>query len=193
MEEKSRYEIEALPEDDEKPAAESASSEAPALISASEAENNAGSSGQEAGDNAPQSASPANGSAGTFNENTVTVPANFEKKNYMKEIVVAAVMTVLCALGAVLGALVVAYRYVGIIIAALGALAALAMVRHIFLSEKVLKAIAGEEKVYIEELMKKTGKKKKPEFVRELATLIKEGHLTGYSIVNDIFLQKTEK
>ena len=182
MEEKSRYEIEALPEDDAE------------VKSSGQAAPDASAADAPATENTVSPVEPALPPApGVSDGNTVTVAANFEKKNYTKEIVVAAVMTVLCALGAVLGALVVAYRYVGIIIAALGALAALAMVRHIFLSEKVLKAIAGEEKVYIEELMKKTGKKKKPEFVRELATLIKEGHLTGYSIVNDIFLQKTEK
>lgn len=124
---------------------------------------------------------------------TQTIAPNFEKKGYAKEIAVASLMALICIGGAVLAALVIAYRYVGIIIAALGALAAFALIKHIFLAEKVLKIIGGAEKVYINELMTKLGRHKKPDFVREIGSLIKEGHLTGYAVMNDIYLIKREK
>ena len=38
--------------------------------------------------------------------------------------------------------------------------------------------------------MKRT---KKPEFVREITALIKEGHLTGYALMNDIYLEKRSR
>lgn len=131
--------------------------------------------------------------ASALSENRETIAPNFDKKDYRKEILIASLMAALCIGGAIVAALVVSYRFVGIIITVLAALAAYAMVNHILLSEKVLKAIGDADKVYIDELMVKVKRRKKPEFVREIGSLIKEGHLTGYAVMNDVFLEKRER
>ena len=79
------------------------------------------------------------------------------------------------------------------VIAVLAALAAYAMIKHVFVSEKVLKIVGDRDKVYLDEIMKALKRTKKPEFVREIAALIKEGHLVGYALMNDVFLEKREK
>lgn len=181
MENKNKFEIEALPDETEKsgesdlaqPVGENISEEKP-----------------------DESALPGQSvefTASALSENRETIAPNFEKKNYRKEILIASLMAALCIGGAIVAALVVSYRFVGIIIAVLAALAAYAMVNHILLSEKVLKAIGDADKVYIDELMVKVKRRKKPEFVREIGSLIKEGHLTGYAVMNDVFLEKRER
>lgn len=128
-----------------------------------------------------------------MDENKETYAANFEKKNYMKEWLIAGLMVALIIVGIILAVLVERYQFAGIIIAVLAALAAYAMIKHVFVSEKVLKIVGDRDKVYLDEIMKALKRTKKPEFVREIAALIKEGHLVGYALMNDVFLEKREK
>lgn len=128
-----------------------------------------------------------------MDENKETYAANFEKKNYMKEWLIAGLMVALIIVGIILAVLVKRYQFAGIIIAVLAALAAYAMIKHVFVSEKVLKVVGDRDKVYLDEIMKALKRTKKPEFVREIAALIKEGHLVGYALMNDVFLEKREK
>lgn len=128
-----------------------------------------------------------------MDENRETYAANFEKKNYMKEWLIAGLMVALIIVGIILAVLVERYQFAGIIIAVLAALAAYAMIKHVFVSEKVLKIVGDRDKVYLDEIMKALKRTKKPEFVREIAALIKEGHLVGYALMNDVFLEKREK
>ena len=128
-----------------------------------------------------------------MDENKETYAANFEKKNYMKEWLIAGLMVALIIVGIILAVLVERYQFAGIIIAVLAALAAYAMIKHVFVSEKVLKIVGDRDKVYLDEIMKALKRTKKPEFVREIAALIKEGHLVGYALMNDVLLEKREK
>ena len=57
----------------------------------------------------------------------------------------------------------------------------------------MLNIVDDRDKVYLDEIMKALKRTKKPEFVREIAALIKEGHLVGYALMNDVFLEKREK
>lgn len=129
----------------------------------------------------------------SMTENRETFAPNFEKKGYRKEWLVTGLMAVLLVVGVVLAVLVERYQFAGIVIAVLSVLAAAAMVRHIFVSEKVLKLVGERDKVYLDELMKEMKRTKKPEFIREITALIKEGHLTGYALMNDIYLEKRSR
>ena len=129
----------------------------------------------------------------TMNENRETFAPNFEKKGYMKEWAVTALMAVLTVVGIVLALYVERYQFAGIVVAVLAVLGAAAMIKHVFVSEKVLKLIGDRDKVYLEELMQAMKRTKKPEFAREITTLIKEGHLVGYALMNDIYLEKRQK
>lgn len=181
MENKNRFEIEALPEEPEK-------SDESVKYTMSEEQNATAITEESA---SPESE--AGSTAAVISENRETIAPNFEKKGYRKEILIASLMALLCIGGILVASLVISYRFVGIIIAVLAALASYAMVNHILLSEKVLKAVGDADKVYIDELMIKVKRRKKPDFVRELGSLIKEGHLTGYAVMNDVFLEKRER
>lgn len=118
-------------------------------------------------------------------EGIISIPANNTPKNYTKEYIYIALLAVLCAGAAVLAAYVPTYKFAGIILAALSALAALALVRHIFDCRKVSTLVSSGQCKTVTELMKAMKKTKRPEFLRTLGGIVRDGHLTDYAIVDD--------
>ncbi len=118
-------------------------------------------------------------------EGIISIPANNTPKNYTKEYIYIALLTVLCTGSVFLAAYVPTYKFAGIILAALSALAALALVRHIFDCRKVRTLVSSGQCKTVTELMKAMKKTKRPEFLRTLGGIIRDGHLTDYAIVDD--------
>lgn len=118
-------------------------------------------------------------------EGIVSIPANNSPKNYTKEFIYIALLVVLCAAGALLAYYIETYKYAGIILAALSLLAAAALVRHIFDCRKVRTLVSSGQCKTVTELMKAMKKTKRPEFLRTLGGIVRDGHLTDYAIVDD--------
>ena len=118
-------------------------------------------------------------------EGIVSIPANNSPKNYTKEFIYIALLAVLCAAGALLAYFVATYKYAGIILAALSLLAAAALVKHVFESKKVSALVSSGKCKTITELMSAMKKTKRADFLRTIGGMIKDGHLTGYALLDD--------
>ncbi len=118
-------------------------------------------------------------------EGIVSIPANNSPKNYTKELIYIALLVVLCAAGALLAYFVATYKYAGIILAVLSLLAAAALVKHVFESKKVSALVSSGKCKTITELMSAMKKTKRADFLRTIGGMIKDGHLTGYALLDD--------
>ena len=118
-------------------------------------------------------------------EGIVSIPANNSPKNYNKEFIYIALLVVLCAAGALLAYFVATYKYAGIILAVLSLLAAAALVKHVFESKKVSALVSSGKCKTITELMSAMKKTKRADFLRTIGGMIKDGHLTGYALLDD--------
>lgn len=118
-------------------------------------------------------------------EGIVSIPANNSPKNYNKEFIYIALLAVLCAAGALLAYFVATYKYAGIILAVLSLLAAAALVKHVFESKKVSALVSSGKCKTITELMSAMKKTKRADFLRTVGGMIKDGHLTGYAVLDD--------
>ena len=118
-------------------------------------------------------------------EGIVSIPANNSPKNYNKEFIYIALLAVLCAAGALLAYFVATYKYAGIILAVLSLLAAAALVRHVFESKKVSELVSSGKCKTVSELMTAMKKTKRADFLRTIGGMIKDGHLTGYALLDD--------
>ena len=77
------------------------------------------------------------------------------------------------------------YKYAGIILAALSLLAAAALARHIYESRKVSALVSSGKCKTVTELMSAMKKTKRADFLRTIGGMIKDGHLTGYALLDD--------
>ncbi len=118
-------------------------------------------------------------------EGIVSIPANNTPKNYNKEFIYIALLAVLCAGGALLAYFIETYKYAGIILAVLSLLAAAALVRHVFESKKVSELVSSGKCKTVSELMTAMKKTKRADFLRTVGGMIKDGHLTGYAVLDD--------
>lgn len=118
-------------------------------------------------------------------EGIVSIPANNSPKNYTKEFIYIALLVVLCAAGALLAYYIETYKYAGIILAALSLLAAAALARHIYESRKVSALVSSGKCKTVTELMSAMKKTKRADFLRTIGGMIKDGHLTGYALLDD--------
>ena len=77
------------------------------------------------------------------------------------------------------------YKYAGIILAVLSLLAAAALVKHVYESKKVSELVTSGKCKTVTELMSAMKKTKRADFLRTIGGMIKDGHLTGYALLDD--------
>ena len=118
-------------------------------------------------------------------EGIVSIPANNTPKKYEKEFIYIALLVVLCAAGVLLAYFVATYKYAGIILAVLSLLAAAALVKHVYESKKVSELVTSGKCKTVTELMSAMKKTKRADFLRTIGGMIKDGHLTGYALLDD--------
>ena len=124
-------------------------------------------------------------SSSSKGEGIVSIPANNTPKKYEKEFIYIALLVVLCAAGALLAYFVATYKYAGIILAVLSLLAAAALVKHVYESKKVSELVTSGKCKTVTELMSAMKKTKRADFLRTIGGMIKDGHLTGYALLDD--------
>lgn len=127
-----------------------------------------------------------------YNPNASKIEATGKVRDFKKEILLAVLALALCPVGIALGLKLEGYKTVGFIIAIMGVLTAIALIRHILLCRKVNALLATGKYNTVSALMAELKIKKKYDFVRTLGGMVREGHLTGYEITGDELITKVD-
>lgn len=127
-----------------------------------------------------------------YDINAPKISATGKSRDYKREIIMAVLAVVVCPLAIYLGMKFEGYKTVCFLIAAMGVLTAGALVRHILTCRKVNELLSSGKCNTVSGLMAELKIKKKPDFVRTLGGMIREGHLTGYEITGDELITKTD-
>ncbi len=127
-----------------------------------------------------------------YDKNAPEISATAKTRGFTKEYVLIALSLAICPAGICLGLKFTGYKYVCFIIAAMGVLTAYALVRHIIICRKVNALLSAGKCSTVTGLMKELKLKKKPDFVRTLGGMVREGHLTGYKIAGEELIIKVD-